>query len=294
MADAVQPLIVIGMHRSGTSLVSRMLERLGVHMGRAQEHNAEALFFLRANEWILSQCGAAWDHPEPLAYMLDNPPLRQLAAQYLRDMLSAPNSAQFVGVADRLRGRTPLTMTRPWGWKDPRNTFTLGLWLEIFPQARVIHVLRHGVDVAASLRTRLRSDIERSQTQLARRRMLRCVLKPFKARLVNTARCATLEGGFGLWRQYLSQGRAAVESCGERGIEIRFEDLLADPAAGVDRLCNFAGLSADEATRSAAAGMAKSQRACAWRGDAELGAFAHKVREELAQFGYEADGETQP
>ncbi len=32
---------------------------------------------------------------------------------------------------------------KAWGWKDPRNTFTLPMWLSIFPKARVLHVLRN-------------------------------------------------------------------------------------------------------------------------------------------------------
>jgi hypothetical protein len=38
-----------------------------------------------------------------------------------------------------------------WGWKDPRNSITLPVWLKLFPDARVIHIVRNGVDVAESL-----------------------------------------------------------------------------------------------------------------------------------------------
>ncbi|MBW1793701.1 MAG: sulfotransferase [Deltaproteobacteria bacterium] len=38
-----------------------------------------------------------------------------------------------------------------WGWKDPRTTLTLPLWLKLFPKARIIHVIRNGIDSALSL-----------------------------------------------------------------------------------------------------------------------------------------------
>jgi len=60
------PLILLGMHRSGTSMAARLLERLGVFMGWRKDSNHEADFFRHANEWLLSQAGGAWDHPEPV------------------------------------------------------------------------------------------------------------------------------------------------------------------------------------------------------------------------------------
>ena len=26
----------------------------------------------------------------------------------------------------------------PWGWKDPRNSITLPLWLRLYPEAKII------------------------------------------------------------------------------------------------------------------------------------------------------------
>src|SRR6266542_1734486 len=72
------PLIVIGMHRSGTSVVAQMLDRLGVYMGpqlglpgverhaSAQpEVLAEAPQFLALNERLLGRAGATWDAVDP-------------------------------------------------------------------------------------------------------------------------------------------------------------------------------------------------------------------------------------
>lgn len=58
-----EPVIIIGMHRSGTSLLSRVLEQTGVFMGNKKDENNEALFFLKFNDWILKQANATWDNP---------------------------------------------------------------------------------------------------------------------------------------------------------------------------------------------------------------------------------------
>ena len=38
-----------------------------------------------------------------------------------------------------------------WGWKDPRTTITFPIWLQVFPKAKILHILRNGVDVAISI-----------------------------------------------------------------------------------------------------------------------------------------------
>ena len=38
-----------------------------------------------------------------------------------------------------------------WGWKDPRNIFTLPFWITLFPLSKIIIVKRHPYDVCMSL-----------------------------------------------------------------------------------------------------------------------------------------------
>ncbi|MEM6529500.1 MAG: hypothetical protein AAF653_14480, partial [Chloroflexota bacterium] len=40
-----------------------------------------------------------------------------------------------------------------WGWKDPRNTLTLAFWLDLFPDANLLLVVRNPMEVARSLST---------------------------------------------------------------------------------------------------------------------------------------------
>jgi hypothetical protein len=153
------PIIIIGMHRSGTSLLSRMLEDLGLFLGKIKDENHEAVFFQAINDWLLWQAGGAWDNPTPIQLLLDNPEMSERTSDYIRHyLLTSPRAASYVGWLNYLRHRCLVPLTRPWGWKDPRNTFTLPIWLSIFPRAKIIHLHRSGMDVALSLRRRGRQE----------------------------------------------------------------------------------------------------------------------------------------
>jgi len=45
VASGRPPIVIIGMHRSGTSIVTRMLGQLGLFVGKKKDMNHEALFF---------------------------------------------------------------------------------------------------------------------------------------------------------------------------------------------------------------------------------------------------------
>jgi len=274
------------MHRSGTSLAARLLERGGLLIGRRKDPNNEAHLFLDINRWLLTQAGATWDQPEPAAQLAEHPVARQLAERQVRFMLRSPKAAGFMGLRRWLKDRTPENLTVPWGWKDPRNTFTLGLWLRLMPDAKVIHVHRHGVDVAASLKARADEHLARMQRLVPRLRWL-FVCSPTAFGLGNTMRCATLVGGLQLWGQYMRQAKGWMDRLGERGLTVCYEDLLTDPLTHLDRMFQFAGIKEQSASRlKEIAGGIRTDRALAYRKDAELAAFADSVTGQLAEQGY--------
>lgn len=136
------PVIVMGMHRSGTSLLVDVLEALGIHMGVVQDHHGEAMHFLSINQRALLAAGGNWLHPVvPAEPHFDTWSPLDLYLEHLKQ----------VGKWAKIKA---LIHAQPWGWKDPRNTFTLHHWLRIFPQAKVIHVHRHPAEVIASLQVR--------------------------------------------------------------------------------------------------------------------------------------------
>ena len=66
------PIIIIGMHRSGTTMLSKILENSGVFLGNNKDINNEALFFQKINTWFMRQVYASWDNPEPMLHMNQN------------------------------------------------------------------------------------------------------------------------------------------------------------------------------------------------------------------------------
>src|SRR5215203_6517803 len=71
-----RPVAVVGMHRSGTSMVAKLLQQAGLNLGDEADlmppaaENPEGFYehleFGRLNDEVLNVAGAAWDCP-PLA-----------------------------------------------------------------------------------------------------------------------------------------------------------------------------------------------------------------------------------
>ena len=134
--DTPTSVIVLGMHRSGTSLLTGSLEAAGLYLGNvvnAAPHNRkgnkenEAIRDL--NDAVLTKHGAAWNAP----------PGGQ--APWLRSDLAYA----------RALTQPYLDGGRPWGFKDPRTVFTVAGWLDVLPAARLIGVFRHPALVVRSL-----------------------------------------------------------------------------------------------------------------------------------------------
>lgn len=279
------PVLVLGMHRSGTSLVTRMLRELGCFFGARREGNEEALLFLALNNWLLRQSGGAWDAPEAIDPALRDAAFRRRLAGYLSEILASPRGVQYTGVRHWRPG--VFAPPEPWGWKDPRTTFTLPVWLELFPEARVVHVQRHGVDVAESLRVRCQRGLDR----LPRARDLfgpGFWLKPSTSLLRDGLAWSVRErdAAFELWTRYVDRAERHVEELGERAMTLRFEDTLREPRAELERLVSFCGLDADGDALERAAALADASRAFPYRKDPELQAFAADRAAALARRGY--------
>ena len=92
------PVIFIGMHRSGTSMLARLLEELGMFFGAVKDQNNEALFFQGLNEWLLGQCGGRWDNPAAFnQHFWRNAETLKWTELYLRNLLASPRAIQFLG-----------------------------------------------------------------------------------------------------------------------------------------------------------------------------------------------------
>jgi hypothetical protein len=279
----MQPLIIAGMHRSGTSVLTAILDDLGLFSGRKLEENHEATFFLHLNNWLLRQAGGAWDYPEPFRDFLTYPDLVEARAAQLRHMLTMPRAIEYLGLVPYLRLGDVAALDRPWGWKDPRNTFTLPVWRKIFPGARLLVIRRHGADVASSLEVRAR----RLRRELTAHPVTRSRWG-WRLPVSNNSfcRCLDLEASLALWESYTCEAEKHVRDMGELALAVRYEEFLDDPLRVMTDITLFAGLSPGRAAIETAVERLQREKAFKYREAAPLAALAERHKTSLAAFGY--------
>ncbi len=277
------------MHRSGTSMITRMLERTGIYFGVRKDMNHESLFFMKINKWLLSVAGASWDSPENARLLWDDSRLNELLKDRIESILKSPFRYQYMGCMEVLRGRGLFTMDTRWGWKDPRNTLTLPVWLSLFPHARVILIRRHGVDVAHSLVAREKRIIRENLND--RFRTVTQVMAPLipviRGGIFSSPVCMDMDRAFQLWCRYMEYSGTIEKTYSSQVLSMRYEDFLAEPEKGMRTLTEFAGESvSDERVKSLISPLNPS-RAYAYAKNEGLAEFAGKHAEELHRFGYQ-------
>lgn len=277
---AVQPVILLGMHRSGTAMIARLLDELGLFQGSELQEDHESVWFLEVNDLLLKRVNAAWDHPEPIIQFLANPDAFDLTVRCLRDDLSSNRTRQFLGLKWSSPGKTLLNYDRPWGWKDPRTVFTLPLWLDLFPGAKLIYIVRNGVDVASSLRVREVRELKRRREEFDSKPASGNRSRLQRAGFKGSARCLTLEGGYSLWESYVNWAEKILASVPNPRQVIRYEEFLAKPGDMLPRLAQFCEVDSSQlAIQSAIQRVSVNvSRANAYAADAEVTDFHARVR----------------
>lgn len=134
----ITPIIILGMHRSGTSCLAGCLQESGVYLGNVSTENKfnpkgnrENQLIMELNDEILSYNDATWQSP-PKNNLIWNES-HQLRAKSLINTFET-NS-----------------LTNYWGFKDPRSIFTLEFWLNILNNPILVGSVRHPSKVALSL-----------------------------------------------------------------------------------------------------------------------------------------------
>ncbi|HEX9667465.1 MAG TPA: sulfotransferase [Thermodesulfobacteriota bacterium] len=284
------PIIIVGMSRSGTGVLTKMLEGLGLFVGSRKERNHEALFFEKLNKWLLYQCSGGLENPESIKYLLEDEESRRLFANFLRFIMKTPLAISFLGLRKYLRYYTPANLDIPWGWKDPRNTYTLPIWLDIFPYAKVIHIYRHGVDVVHSLRVRREKGLSRLKDRHARFKSLYWFYLTLKfvqgQRTFVDLRCSSMEEALNMWEDYIQEARSNVSRLKEGAMEIKYEDLLTEPVSVLRNVANFCELDTSTREIEFVTQDLKRNRAYAYLDDPKLRAFAASVADRLKIYGY--------
>ena len=133
-----RPLVIGGMHRSGTSLTASLVASAGVSLG---EHllgalpgnelgHFEDIGFLDFHQLALRTLGLGTEGytPQPVG------PVPASLEQPARQLIAARRQAG-----------------RPWGWKEPRTTLFLDFWQRLLPDAGYLFVFRRPDEVLDSL-----------------------------------------------------------------------------------------------------------------------------------------------
>lgn len=232
---SIAPVIIVGMHRSGTTMVTKMLENLGLFVGDQKEINHEALFFWDINNWIFDITYSRADLPHNFKYL--NPKTREVIIQDLNFFISSRKKKKFLG-SQYNHYASIQDLDFPWGWKDPKNSFTIDLWKEIFPQAKVLHIYRNPID---SIRSFIERDLElKNRYQLNWKKKLKrhfLVSHNYHANF----RLHSLEEGYNLWEEYV-QKCMDLEKDFPNMLHICYEDLLENPEEKLTKISQFCGL----------------------------------------------------
>ncbi len=138
-------IIVVGMHRSGTSCLAGIVQAAGVDLGEVSKANAfnrkgnrENPRVMRLHEAVLAASGGSWDEP-PRG--VDWPP--ELESE--RDAIIASFAPSPV-----------------WGFKDPRTLLVANGWLRALEEVSLLGTFRNPRSVAQSLQRRNGFDAEKS------------------------------------------------------------------------------------------------------------------------------------
>jgi GT2 family glycosyltransferase len=139
-------IIVLGMHRAGTSAVTRLINLMGAYLGPEEQFLPatsdnpkgywERIDVLQLHEWLLEKLNADWHLVSTVDLDQLDPELRSMFTQRARKILQG------------------LEGYRPWVMKDPRLCLLLPLWLPLLEAPICVHVVRHPLDTARSLEKR--------------------------------------------------------------------------------------------------------------------------------------------
>jgi GT2 family glycosyltransferase/glycosyltransferase involved in cell wall biosynthesis len=144
-AETQRAICITGAHRSGTSMLTRLLHGCGLYLGPKnalmppQADNPdgfwEHLGFVGLNDELLEALGGAWDLPPKTNENLSDERLDRLRAK-ARLLIESFHSAQI------------------WGWKDPRNSLTLPFWEDLLPGLKTLIIVRNPLEAAYSMQKR--------------------------------------------------------------------------------------------------------------------------------------------
>ena len=234
------PVIIIGAHRSGTSATARALELVGLQIGQRLDSHRESKALQNLHEEYLRGVGASWHDPKLFLDRLQTAEGQRDCVKYLRSNIRA-RFGEIFGYRNNPKGmwlRLRLKLGAPWGWKEPRTTLFAPAWLEIFPNARILHVIRDPLAAGESIRER--------------ELKFQAAGDPPTPNLDNINYCRELV------ETYLRAGEQLANSPNYQ--RLQFEQLQNNPPAMLEQLAKFCGLQPGTGDLAAAAASIRPAR----------------------------------
>ena len=227
------PVLIIGAHRSGTSATAHALQIMGLQIGQRLDSHYESRELQRLHDDYLHEVGASWHDPGTFLDSIRTDEGMRQCVEYLQGNADRDFANIFgyrknpIGLCKLLR----LKVGAAWGWKEPRTTLFAPAWLQIFPQAGIIHVVRDPMAAALSIQRR--------------------ELKFQSAGDPATGSLADLEYCLRLVRTYVAAGERL--SSRDQYVRVRFEEIQADPVRLLAQTATLCGLkfSSSQAKRAA-------------------------------------------
>ncbi len=148
--DQKKTIIILGMHRSGTSLVSGIMTKLGVNMGDElfpkDPYNPlghfEDVEFLKLNERILESAGGHCNEPPKYDIIIAQ---KQKFDEEIKNLVQRKDEREF------------------WGWKEPRTSLTIDLYLPYISNPVFLFCKRDAAGVAESMHNRQEFPIDKGK-----------------------------------------------------------------------------------------------------------------------------------
>lgn len=223
------PVIVLGVHRSGTSLLTRMIEKLGVFVGGDLQQDYESNSIIAINNHYFTCTNSSWDRPEYLNDVsLEYNPIAQVFASNYEQI-----SARFG------------PMNGLWGMKDPRFVVTLPLWRDVFPNLRTIVIRRDVKDIAKSL--------YRRHSRLVRNGVFPPTDDFVKGQIKFTQRCSTQNGAIEFAQEQMDTLRELKsEGLLNECLELEYEKLVDNPAGELSKIVGWLNIRAPKSALAAA------------------------------------------
>ena len=206
-------VLVLGMHRSGTSLVTEILNTVGLWIG-AEQHligasdgnprgHFELLAGVEFDNEVLHQAGGTWDHPPAIESIDALVPKMRPAVEAWFD------------------GQPALA------FKDPRLCVTLPVWIPALSafDVRIVHVMRDPLAVSRSLLTR-NAAMDLPSSHFAKGEM-------------------SSSDALALWGEYNRRACLHVERFLVPRLCVWYDELIESPATQVQRIAAFAGCGND-------------------------------------------------